>query len=80
MVLDERESSIRLRATRIAHSLFWMIFVSSFMSAWFLHRGNEIAIRADVLPAMVFSAFIFVLLVESVATLLLFKTGAGHEE
>ncbi len=79
-VLDEREKAITRRAWQAGHGIFWLLFVGSFMFAWHFHRGGNIAVSADILPAIVGGAFVLVVLVQSIAMLVLCRMGLRHAE
>ncbi|MDD5705762.1 MAG: hypothetical protein PHR35_07535 [Kiritimatiellae bacterium] len=78
--LDERESAIMRRAWQAGHGVFWLLFVSSFMLAWSFHRNGNVTVPAEYLPLMVFAAMILVVLVQSLAMLILCKTGLKNAE
>ena len=65
---DERDLVILRKATVIAYSIFWVLFVAAAMVPWFIIGPNG-AITTNYLPWMVFGGMIVVMLVQSLVTL-----------
>jgi hypothetical protein len=77
-ILDEREREIARRAKDAAFSIFWIFFISLFLLVTFLHSGDNITVPADFLPLVVLSAWMLVVLVQSIVMLVLSKKGLIH--
>jgi len=65
---DERDLAILRKATVIAYSIFWVLFVAAAMVPWFI-IGPQGTITVNYLPWMVFGGMTVVMLVQSIVTL-----------
>ena len=65
---DERDLLIAKKASLVAYSIFWVLFVAAAMIPWFI-IGPKGAITVNYLPWMVFGGMVVVMLVQSVVTL-----------
>ena len=66
---DERDLSIQRKATVIAYSVFWVLWVVGSMMLWVIKKPGG-SITVEVLPLMVLAGMIIVTLVQSVAILI----------
>ena len=65
---DERDLAILRKATVIAYSVFWVLFVAAAMIPWFI-IGPSGTITINYLPWMVFGGMCVVMLLQSIVTL-----------
>jgi hypothetical protein len=65
---DERDTAIQRKATIVAYSVFWLLFVAAAMVPWFIIGPNG-TITVNYLPWMVFGGMCFVMLLQSIVTL-----------
>ncbi len=77
VVLDERDSQIRLRSQFCAHLVFWLLFVLAAMSAPAVY-GWDGSVPVAMVMASVFCGMIVLSAVASLATLIQYGRG-GHD-
>jgi len=77
VVLDERDTQIRLRSQFCAHLVFWMLFVLAAMSAPAVY-GWEGSVPVVLVMESVFCGMIVIAAVSSLATLIQYGRG-GHD-
>jgi hypothetical protein len=65
---DERDLMIHRKATVVAYSIFWVLFVAAAMAPFFV-LGPKGTISVKYLCAMVFGGMFTVILVQSIVTL-----------
>ncbi|MFC1554312.1 hypothetical protein ACFL7D_06740 [candidate division KSB1 bacterium] len=75
VVIDERDQFIQRRAVIIAHAVFWVLFVLTCMLLWWMNKDNG-TISVEAFPMMAFGGFIIVTVVQSLATLIMYRTGS----
>ena len=76
---DERDLIIHRKATIVAYSIFWILFVAGAMVPWFI-VGPSGTITVNYLPWMIFGGMFFVALVESIVILSEYGwTGKGEK-
>lgn len=74
VILDERDLEIQRKAMIIGHSVFWVLFVLVCMLLWGLNKGKG-TVSAEVFPMMVLGGWAVVMFVQSLVTLIMYRTG-----
>jgi len=72
VVYDERDIRIHSRATLVAYSVFWVVFVGACMGWWALRHG-EGTVSISILPVLPMIGMLVVISVQSVAMLLQYR-------
>ena len=75
-ICDERDRLIHSRASLIAYSVFWVVFVLSCMVPYVLHPSE--AIRVDALPSILVLGWTVLIASGSVATITQYRWGRQH--
>lgn len=81
--MDERDLAIKRKARWCGFGAFWFVYVFGIMGVWGLthYQGRQsITIDLELLPQFVFGAFILILMVDSIATIILYHRGAVDGE
>ncbi len=76
---DERDQVIWMRANVGAYSVFWLVFTAACMIPWFI-IGPKGTIPVNVLPMMLGGIGMFLIVVQSVLTLIQYKMGGANHE
>lgn len=72
---DERDIAIARRSKFIGHLIFWLCFCMINMGVWGVYHSMGIGkISVDFLPIMVFTGMIVVMMSQSIALLVLYRT------
>jgi hypothetical protein len=79
VVTDERDAQIRLRALMLTSALVWIVYVETCVFVPWFYYGEHGAVPVVVIQASVLVAWIFVTVVDSVATLVLYARGGGSD-
>jgi hypothetical protein len=77
--MDERDLAIKRKARWCGFGAFWFVFVFGLLGVWGWnsYQGQQtMAIDIGLLPILVFGAFILVLIVDSIVTVILYREGA----
>ncbi len=77
VVLDERDTQIRLRSQFCAHLVFWLLFVLAAMTAPAVYGWNG-SVPVGLVMTSVFCGLIVITAVSSLATLIQYGRG-GHD-
>src|SRR5271165_1131723 len=77
VVLDERDTQIRLRSQFCAHLVFWLLFVLAAMTAPAVY-GWDGSVPVGLVMTSVFCGMIVITVVSSLATLIQYGRG-GHD-
>ncbi len=77
VVLDERDTQIRLRSQFCAHLVFWLLFVLAAMTAPAVY-GWDGSVPVGLVMTSVFCGLIVITVVSSLATLIQYGRG-GHD-
>lgn len=72
---DERDTSIQIKSTTIAYSVFWFLWVVGSIITWAIKRNSGNSISVEVLPLMVLAGFLVVNFVQSIAILISYGWG-----
>ncbi len=76
---DERDQVIWMRANVGAYSVFWLVFTAACMIPWFI-IGPKGTIPVNVLPMMLGGIGMFLIVVQSVLTLIQYGRGGKNHE
>ncbi len=77
VVIDERDTQIRLRSQFCAHLVFWLLFVLAAMTAPAVYGWNG-SVPVGLVMTSVFCGLIVITVVSSLATLIQYGRG-GHD-
>ena len=76
--MDERDLVIQKEARWSGFGFFWLCYVFGFMGAWgwAQHMGySSISIDIQVLPLLVFGAFLLIFSINSITVIVLYRRG-----
>ena len=77
VVEDERDNAIRQRAARIAFGVVWLFAFLSF-TALLLTRGDHGIVSVSAIGAALWTAFVLVYAVHSIATIVMYRENRGE--
>ena len=76
---DERDKLIFYRSIQITYAVFWPLFTAACMIPWFI-VGPKSTIPSNTLPLMLGTVGITLILLQSLATLILYDRGTKGEK
>ena len=76
--IDERDLAIKRTARWSGFGAFWLIYVFGITGYWGwaqAHGYSNLTIDTNVLPSFVFGAFILIMLVDALVTIVMYRRG-----
>jgi hypothetical protein len=80
VAMDERDYQISSSATLISYSIFWLVFIGSLFAPMLIKGPNApVTIKTGDIAVLGFPAIYLVFMVRSIAVLVMYRRGGGHE-